>query len=297
MYILGAFLLEVWLFQKIPWVVSIFLVLVYALWYFDGKEYTGERRWEGFRKLRLWRWLSPVEYVFPNKTDMRETRGKRLFVFIPCSTPIALVWGVGLHGNQIDFNQPMHYILPPPFLWIPLVRDVLMWSGAITYSTFNPKHSLQYVLLDMLNAGRFVCYSPANFTDSLVTQESDVENGVATTTIEAQYPSEDILAFAKDEHVQIIPVITQGEYERYRIIQSPEWLRRLQLWMHQHLEYPFPLIYWTRIFNPVRPPPLLIQFGPIMQTANYESVASINRSLKEVVDKSIIHGDKLIKGL
>ena len=50
-----------------------FVLVVYALWYFDGKEYTGERRWDWFRSWSIWRRFSPIQYTYAdNVTDLKK---------------------------------------------------------------------------------------------------------------------------------------------------------------------------------------------------------------------------------
>jgi len=275
MYLLIAALLEFWFFTKIvhPYL-SIGILLVYGFWYWDGKEYTGERHWPLFRTLRIWRYLSPVEYVFPHKSDMMNTKGKRLFVFVPCSTPLALVWGIGLNGNQIEFKHRMHYIVPPCYMWVPFLRDVLLWTGAITYSTFDTTKNMHDIIREMLLDGRSICYAPSNFNNTI----DDLERQIST-----RYPPLEMLTFCVVESMQIIPVVVQGEHERYRIVDRP-WLRAVQAWFYKKIDYCMPLVYWMRIFPAVRPlPPLTLSFGSAMECNLYETADGLDRALREKV--------------
>lgn len=260
------------------------------MWWSDEREYTGEGRWERFRSLGLWKWITPVKASFPYKTDLTATAGRRIFLFIPCSTPATLIWSVGLHGGVIDFKHTIHYMIPAPYLWIPIMREILLWTGAVTYSAFNPKFSRQAVMLDLLNHGRSVCYSPSNFANSI---HNDLESA-----IETRYPSDELLAFAIAEKIQIIPVVVQGEHERYRIVQS-NWLRWLQTWMYEKIHYAFPLVYWYRLFSNKKPPPVTVQFEAIITSDIYNNAADLKATIKESVDRSIIPvlKDKQIKGV
>lgn len=276
MYIILATLLQVFFYWKfVNTYVLLIVGFVYFWSYIDKKEYTGERNWPLFRSFRLWKWLSPVEYVFPHKVDMQNTTGKRVFLFIPCATPIPLVWGVGLHGDQIAFRHTMHYIVPSVYMWVPIVRDVLLWTGAVTYSMFNSDYSLANVISELLNTGRSVCYAPSNFNTH---QHDDLEEQVSS-----RYPTPELLTFSIEQKIQIIPVIVQDEHKRYRVLSHP-WLKHVQWWFYRKIGYSLPLVFWMRIYNATKPPPLLIQFGTIIDAQLYESAAILNQTIREKVD-------------
>lgn len=280
MYLLIIALLELHTLLRIPLDLSpaclagLSCVALYSLWYFDGKEYTGERRWEAFRRLSLWRWVSPVDVLMPEKSELQSVGGgKRLFVYTPCHTPSALIWSVGLHSGGVRFDHTTHYVLPPPLMWVPLVRDVLMWSGAVTYSTRDPRHSREAVILDLINQGRAVCYAPANFSHG----GDDLEKA-----IEARYPSDDMLQKCMDNQIRIVPVVVQGEHDRYKMVHSDR-LRAVQSFCHRHTDYPFPLCYWYRFYSHERPPLLSVQFSAVMASEVYESVEKLKQALKDRV--------------
>lgn len=290
MYVLVAALLLLIFFVKFVHVyVIVFLFVVYYLWWSDGKEYNGEARWERFRSLRLWKWITPVQLSFPHNTDLTATTGRRIFVFIPCSTPSPLIWAIGLHGGQINFKHVIHYMVPAPYLWIPILREVLLWTGAVTYSAFNAEKSQIAIMLDLLNHGRSVCYSPSNFTNDLV----DLE-----TAIQTRYPSDELLNFAIAEKIQLVPVVIQGEHDRYHISQN-NTLRSIQLWMYNKIHYAFPMVYWYKLFNAKKPPPISVQFGGVMTSNLYSSASDLRNALREMVDSCIIPilKDKQIKGM
>lgn len=279
MYLLVVALIEVILIiHYVPFYASFLVGLIYLLWYFDGKEYTGERRWDAFRSLRLWKWMSPVDHVFPLKTDMSETSGKKLIVFPNALTPSTLIWGMGLHGGGTQFgDRAVHYIVPPIFMWIPLVRDVLMWSGAVTYSLHNPSKSKLNVMTHLLNHGRIVAYVPSNFYHL----ERDVESGPS----EYSYPKDNVLEYIVKDHVQVVPVYVQRETERYRIRMADPRLNWIHTHTFKHLDYPFPMVYWYKLYHPTKPHPIVVTFGPIMSGEAYTDVDSLLRALKEQVDR------------
>lgn len=185
MYIIAAAVIELLLIIKVIHVYILCAFAFFYVWsYLDGKEYTGERHWPLFRNLVVWKWLSPVEYVLPS-----DVKGKRLYFMIPCATPIPLIWGIGLHGGELKFHYPIHYIVPPLYLWLPVVRDVLMWTGAVTYSRHNSIYALNTVILDLLDRGRSVCYCPSNYFSAA---EDDMES-----QIQSRYPSTELLTLCR----------------------------------------------------------------------------------------------------
>lgn len=279
MYVLLFILVEYLVFVHIlPVYVTLCAFLVYMLWYFDGKEYTGERRWEFLRSLRVWQWVSPVHCVFPNKSDIGQTRGKRLFIVPMCLTPSPLIWGIGLHGGTLVFNQPVHYVVPPIYMWIPFMRDFLMWTGAVTYSLANNSRSKQKVVQDLLDDGRVVAYSPSNFFNP---HDHDLE-----AIIEHRYPTDEMFRYCMNESVSLIPIMVQGEQERYHIVHKL-WLRTAQKWFYAKIEYALPLCYWFKIWNRRRPPPVTLKVGPSitcnLYTTQTDGLEKLRKSVKETV--------------
>ena len=302
MYLLIVALLELIIFIRyVPFYATIIIGFFYLLWYFDGKEYTGERRWDAFRKLRIWKWLSPVDHVFPLKTDMSQTTGKKLLIFPNAQTPSALIWGVGLHGGGTQFgSRAVHYVVPPIFMWVPIVRDVLMWSGAITYSLHNPARSRLSVITRLLEDGRIVAYVPSNFYSILSPAfpgNVDIELG---STSEYTFPNDAMLEYIVKEKVQVVPVFVQREEERYTIRMNGPKLQWVHSFTYMYLDYPFPMCYWYKLYHPTRPLPIVVSFGPIMSGEVYTDVDSLLRALKEQVDRMaqpiLLESNKIVKG-
>lgn len=285
MYIIFAFLIELFLVVKVIHLYILCGFIFLYIWsYLDTKEYSGERHWPLFRNLVIWKWLSPIEYVLPH-----DVNGKRLYFVIPCATPIPLIWGIGLHGGQLQFKYTMHYIVPPMYLWLPIVRDILLWSGAVTYSTHNKLYSLQNVIGDLLDRGRSVVYCPSNF---LSNTEDDLES-----QIHFRYPTNAILTMCRENAIQISPIIIQNEHLRYRVI-NHRWLFAVQNWFHSKLDSPLPLIYWMKMYNANKPPPLLVQFGTIITSNHYDGSDVLRQELRRTVDNLVVPilQDKSVKG-
>lgn len=280
MFLLLIICAELYCLYIFPWQLSLGLCAFYLLWYLDGKEYNGERRWEAFRTLKLWKWITPVDIVLSARNDLQTISGKRIFVFMHAYTPSSLIWSVGLHGGVIQFKNTLHYMVPPLFMWIPIVRDVLLWTGAITWSNHNERFNKQAIIIDMISQSRSVAYVPSGFADKVLAHD-DLETG-----IELRYPKEEMLDLFIKEGVQVIPVVVQGEWDRYRIIQH-RYVKFLQAWFYKHIEYVFPLCYWYRWYAHARPPPVTVQFGSIMAASLYPTALQLRNTMRENVDTLI----------
>lgn len=255
--------------------VSVALSLLYALWYLDGREYTGERHWPAFRRFALWRWLSPVHYVIENEVDLETQLGpkqQRLYVLLPGNTYFAVLWGIGLHGGRLPprMSERLHWVVPPLLMAVPLLRDVLLWAGAVTYH--ERKHPLADVLLGLLNANRSVCYCPSQYANT-------VREGPTTAGL-----SEQMLTFAREHGTQLVPILVTGERLRYHMVETPSVLRT-QRWTLQHCGYPFPMLVFTRYCGRARPSPLTLQFGPIMHCAEYQDAMMLRESFNTNVQR------------
>jgi hypothetical protein len=245
---------------------SAIAALFYLLWYLDGKEYTGERHWPQFRRFILWRWLNPMQYFIANSVDLEQAgKAQRIYVLLPGNTYFSVLWGVGLHGGRLPplMSERLHWVVPPLLMAIPLLRDILLWAGAVTYHERH--HPLLDVLLALLNANRSVCYCPAQYANTL-------NEGATTAGL-----SEQMLAFAREHQAQVVPIVVSGERQRYYMLETPT-TQRIQRWTLQHCGYPFPMLIFLRCFSQKRPPPLALQFGPIMRCADYPSAQVLRDS-------------------
>jgi hypothetical protein len=245
----------------------------------DGKEYTGERRWDWLRRQSVWKRISPIEYYFTNKKDLSllNPQIKRIYVLVPGETIIPLVWGIGLHGGELNpFSEKLHYIVPPIFMWVPLLRDILLWTGAVTYHP--TKRPVDSVVLDLLQNGRTVCYCPSNF----ITEEN------------IACPSDAIFKFAREQKFQLVPVVVHGEKQRYNIISYPT----VQNFFLKHVHYAFPIVFALRLFTKERPPVLRQQFGSIITCdEKYETHDLLKDSFIEAIKglTNVELGDDVLK--
>jgi hypothetical protein len=255
----------------------IILTLVYLLSYFDGKEYTGERRWDGFRRFPLWRRVSPITYSFANINDLQRS-GKRLYVLLPGDTLVSLVWGIGLHGGALSsFAERLHYIVPPIFMWIPILRDVLLWSGAVTYDA--KKRPMNGLILDLIQNNRSVCYCPSGLANVVIPQDLESQNTIVTPS-----PHDEIFTFARESELEMVPIIVHNERKRYHILHVP----RVQTFFYQHIGYPFPMCFVLKAFQKKKPPMLHMDFLSIVHCGKYVDNGTLRESFVTLVKNS--HG-------
>lgn len=290
MFLFAFILIETYLFFKLTNIYTgSFLILIYSLWYFDGKEYSGERRWDGFRRFRFWNWLSPVEYTFSNVKELclLNVNTKRIYILLPGDTLMPLVWGIGLHGGRLSnkYSEKLHYIVPPIFMWVPLMRDILLWTGAVTYHP--TRRPLTSIILELLQNNRSVVYCPSHLGNILygtgTAGGGDIEAPLLAAEedeVETPCPTDELLSFARQEQIQMVPVVVQGERQRYHHL----LIKRVQGFFFERIGYPFPCLFWINIFSKTRPPKLQQQFGAIIHCdAKYTSNEVLKDSFKECV--------------
>jgi hypothetical protein len=243
MLLLGTLALEIFIFLLylphafLYW--PLFAVLVYGvLWYhLDDSEATGDKSWAALRRWSLWRdGLTAVKYFWGNQETLFDTMGRKpvLFVVVGNVTNMALISGFGFHGGIFD-NFDLRYLLPWPVFRVPLLREVLMWSGAVAD---GPD-----AILSLLRRGKSVCYALNGMRAVLkAEQEDDDEFG------------EELYEFVKTENITVVPVLVTGEHERYSIstYSFNSYFLDLTGW-------PFPFLFGPRIFGNDAPPKLKVE--------------------------------------
>jgi hypothetical protein len=143
------------------------------------------------------------------------------------------------------------------------------------------------IISDMLLDGRSICYTPSNYNNTI----DDLERQIST-----RYPSTELLAFCIEQSIQIVPVVIQGEHERYRIIEHP-WLRTVQSWFYKKIDYCLPLVFWMRFRPPIKPPPLTLSFGSILDSYLYANAEKLTETIREKVSAMTVPAlrDKIVK--
>lgn len=238
--------------------ITAFLAFLYVPSYLDGKEYTGERHWRSLREWPGWRRISPIISQFANQRDLNavDHKSMRLYVMVSSKTLNSLVWGMGLHGGTLSpFAERLHYVVPPLLLAIPLLRDVLLWTGAVTWH--SKRLPLTDLILQLLRSNRSVCVTAAS-----------------GNTIDME-----LFQFALAERIQMVPVVIQGEMDYYYVGHWP----RLQSWTQKRLGYPWPQLIWPRRGGPKEMDQL---FGPILNcTDRYQNPEELSNAFCEGVQK------------
>jgi len=230
-------------------------ILYFVLWYWDGKEYTGERRWPWLQRGWLMARLNPLRITW----GKRHTGGKRvLFLMSPCQTPMPVFWA-GLRINAAVGNTT--FLMPPIFFAIPLLRDVLMWCGATTWQSNTEP---QDAVLDLCNMGKCVCWCPP----------------------EAKQPNVAFYDFCKHNGIDIVPLIVTNEMARYSIWHpqpnSATW--QMQQWFAHRVGYPVPFVFYA---HALASPQLHILVGPTIQTHLYQSGEEIKEKYQQLGNEMI----------
>lgn len=118
---------------------------------------------------------------------------------------------------------------------------------------------------------------------------SDVEKGVRQITC----LSEELWDFALEQKIELVPVVMHGETRRYYIF----YLKRVQIFFYTWIGYPFPLLFFLKIFSQTKPPLLKQQFGAIIEcTGKYDKATlkeSFGDAISALADQKL--GDDILK--
>jgi hypothetical protein len=277
MWLLAIVLVElILLYYCVTNYVTVLFLFLYLLWYMDGSEHRGNRSWEAFRSLSLWKRLTPITHIASSTFHSDTT--PRLYVVLPSDTYVALFWGFGLHGGNMQGR--LLYVVPPIYMWIPVLRDVLLWSGAITY---GKKMSLTLLLQTALQKDTSsVAFYASLTSDSFVPVAEDMTDAMETQT---QAISDDMLDFVLQRNVSLCAVVVCKEHERYWIPRIKGGLQRAAWTRFRH---PFPLVCCYRGYFARTPPPaVIVQFGPML--TNAAAMYGTRAELKQAFE-TIVHG-------
>lgn len=233
----------------------IFAAFIYGMfWYMlDDTEDTGNRSWTQIRNWSLWETgMTAVTY---NWGDREAVNGERLlFVVLGNKTNMALISGFGLHGG-VFAHLDLRYILPWPIFRIPILREVLMWTGAISSGK-----NVNSIILNMLDKGKSVCYAIDGMRSILHEKaQGDLELG------------EDLFEFAKQKKINLIPVLIEGEEKRYSINRYSTHAYFLDI-----IGYPFPLLFGPRIFGEDPPPKVEVTIGVPVDPSKFDDYKNFN---------------------
>ena len=176
MWLLILLILEWYILIKLWNIWFILIGLIYVLYIIDGAYLSGVRAWKHFRELKLWEKISPVNYYLPDGYDKvfgteNSERHRFIFMVVPNLTNAPLIWGFGLHHGVFDEKLKIKYLLPKILFYLPIIRDVLMWSGAIGYDSETEMDTI----FELINSGNSVAYSCNGMSD-LFNHSNDEES-------------------------------------------------------------------------------------------------------------------------
>ena len=181
-----------------------FLFLWYAISFRDGHEFTGFRTWPWIKRFAL-----PLHIAWASRQQVLETNKKRLFVVKNNVTSMALLAGFGFNGKKM-LNTV--YMMPHGLFYVPLIRDLLLWSGAVSNRTD---------VLELMDKGWSVC-----------------------TCYERQEdPDISIFEYAHEKRIEIVPVSVEGEREQMFIFKG-QW--QFTQWCERTVGWPFPFIFFPK---------------------------------------------------
>ena len=204
----------------------------------SGAENTGNESKEGFRNWRLWKLFTAVTYV----NGSFEHDDVALFIVMgENDTNMALISGFGLHGGMFR-NLDLKYMMPYNLFKIPLIREFLLWSGAVANN-----RDVNGTILNLLRKGKSVVYCPPTTDEEVVLDKG-------------------LFEFATKHDIKLVPVVVNGESDRYNIYR-PEFVRMMQRFFKRRLGYPFPMIFYPKSFGQSPPPKIDISIGVPMNSS------------------------------
>lgn len=230
----------------------IFSFLYVILKYIDNEENKGNRSWSYMRQFF---WGKSVEIEATNVQQLKSDNlnGKRVvFMVVGNLTNMSLISTFGLNGAQICKNMDLVYMLPKILFYIPILRDFLLWTGAIAWKQEN--------IMNSIHKGKIVAYAPENMRDLL--QEVDIVSP----------PANEEFQFAMDNKLWIIPVLIRNETSRYMIFRN-----RIQSYFYSstRLNYPFPHIFFLKIFAQEPPKRVKVFIGNPIDSSQYQEPAKL----------------------
>lgn len=242
------------------------VVLYIVLKYNDGEERKGNRVWESIRK---YTWNTSVIYEMSNKSVLLSSNGPQahlttreggglshewpqatrgtLFTVLGNKTNFVLLSGFGLHGN-VWKDYDLVYMIPQYLFYIPFLRDILLWTGAVTES--------RELIPQLVGRGKSVAYSPCGM-DDLFSDSDDV----------VRLPDAGFFQFAIEHRLKVIPILIKNESARYKICRT-----RCQSYFYNstRLRWPWPLLFCVRVFQQNPPPKVKIFCGVPIDASTHQ---------------------------
>jgi len=193
--------------------------------------------------------LSKNATIFQNEDLLEPYVDRRvMFLAAPNRTNLPLFWSFGWHGNKTLAKMDVLYALPRVLFWVPFLRELLVFSGAVEGDEEN-------LIWLMKKEARAICYAPGRMQEALTVQSRGCTK---TCSLNPEFITQLI---AKE--VVVVPVVFVGENKRYPpLLLTPEdtalgknnWYKYLVMTVlflrkrsYQLIDYPFPLFFgWNR---------------------------------------------------
>jgi hypothetical protein len=227
--------------------------------YFDGDEYTGFRASSWLRKHKF---NNSVKYWPKNKEDLFGDR--MLFVVMGNFTNFSLLSGFGLHGGFFD-KLDLVYLMPPVLFKIPFLRDLLLWTGAVTWKDGN----YEQAITSLFHRGKSVVFPIQS--DDLIRYIKSTDDEISIST-----PTKELISFVTSapNNIFVVPVLLQNEIKRYGIWKFPRLLR-ITRYCQDKVGWPFPFMFCPRVCGKEPPPKVNIRIGSPMSKMNAENFKAV----------------------
>lgn len=191
---------------EIYFLLTLVFFIYYGTLWMDGHETTGFRTWPACKR------LGPlIRYTW---ADKRMDARRCLYVVTGNRSHLGMIAGFGLDAG----NFPnVCYMLPRGLFSVPLLRDVLLWTGAVSDET------------------DFLHLLERNWSVAVSYDAQDVEQGALDVSI---------FEYACEKRVPVVPVSIVGDEERFWVWNPAH--SRITRWCKQHLGWPFPFLVVPR---------------------------------------------------
>ena len=234
--------------------------------YYDGAEYTGERSWRWFRRLRLWRllhWWTNFNAQVDPMTRTQITKPCVIAVHPHGFLPIGSLLEFCLPGTQLPKVDVLVATLEMIFS-IPGLRELFLWSGAIV--------ARRDCMLKILEKGKALVVVPGGLREGMLHDHNHLR---------MCFDHQGFIEIAQAANVPLIPVFAQGENRLWFIIPVFTGLRK---WFYRHTRVPFPTFFVPFIF----PHELNMRYGKEMkQPATMEEFEKAMIELVETHEDSM----------
>lgn len=223
----------------------IFFVYYGSLW-MDGHEMTGFRTWTAFKRLGPF-----VRYAWGDK---RMDARRCLYVVTGSTSHMGMIGGFGF---DCDHMPSVCYMLPRGVFYVPLLRDVLLWTGAVS-NQVDPLYLLQ-----------------RNWSVAMPYNAGDVEQG----TLDAS-----LFEYAASQGLPVVPVAIKGDSDKFWVWCPRHW--RLTQWCEKRLGWPFPFLVIPRKGGPK----LRMEVGVPIDPKVYSSATDMHQAFCSMLNLQVNDG-------